>query len=91
MPRTGRKPGGFSGGEHSFAASLLLMALRVYRKWLSPMLGAHCRFYPSCSAYAEEALAAHGIWRGLGLALMRLFRCHPFHPGGVDHVPAPHR
>jgi hypothetical protein len=88
---TGRKTGSFSGGAPSFAASLLLMALRGYRQWISPMLGHHCRFHPSCSAYAEEAMAVHGIGKGLGLALMRLARCHPFHPGGVDPVPAPRR
>lgn len=55
------------------------------------MLGQNCRFYPSCSAYAEEALVVHGVGRGLWLAIRRLARCHPFHPGGVDHVPAPRR
>lgn len=49
----------------------------------------HCRFYPSCSAYALQAFRVHGPWRGLWFALRRLGRCHPFNPGGVDHVPQP--
>lgn len=59
----------------------------AYRRWLSPALPARCRFYPSCSAYALTALARHGAVRGTGLALRRLLRCHPFHPGGYDPVP----
>jgi putative membrane protein insertion efficiency factor len=54
---------------------------------LSPLLGGHCRFVPSCSLYAEEALLRHGAVRGTGLAARRLLRCHPFHPGGADPVP----
>jgi uncharacterized protein len=61
----------------------------AYRRWLSPALPARCRFYPSCSAYALEALAVHGAWRGTGLAVRRLLRCHPFNPGGYDPVPPP--
>jgi len=55
------------------------------------MLGQNCRFYPSCSAYAEEALSRHGAMKGAGLALLRLAKCHPFHPGGVDQVPEAHK
>lgn len=54
---------------------------------LSPLLGGHCRFLPSCSLYADEALARHGALAGLRLILRRLARCHPFHPGGFDPVP----
>lgn len=66
---------------------LLILLVRAYRGLLSPFLGHHCRFHPSCSAYAETALRQHGAWRGGWLALKRLGRCHPWHPGGVDFVP----
>jgi putative membrane protein insertion efficiency factor len=59
----------------------------AYRRWVSPVIPARCRFYPSCSAYALEALTVHGVGRGLSLAVWRLLRCHPFHPGGYDPVP----
>ncbi|MBQ1074096.1 membrane protein insertion efficiency factor YidD [Micromonospora sp. C31] len=61
----------------------------AYRRWISPALPARCRFYPSCSAYALEAVAVHGAIRGVGLTARRLLRCHPFHPGGHDPVPEP--
>lgn len=61
----------------------------AYRRWISPAMPARCRFHPSCSAYALEAVASHGAPRGLGLAIWRLLRCHPFHPGGYDPVPPP--
>ncbi|MFY1705152.1 MULTISPECIES: membrane protein insertion efficiency factor YidD [Micromonospora] len=61
----------------------------AYRRWVSPALPARCRFYPSCSAYAVEALARHGALRGAWLTVRRLSRCHPFHPGGHDPVPDP--
>lgn len=66
---------------------LLIGALRAYRYLLRPMLGANCRFYPSCSDYAREAIERHGSIRGTALALRRLSRCHPWHPGGYDPVP----
>ncbi len=66
---------------------LLLAAIRVYQFTLRPLLGAHCRFYPSCSDYAREAIERHGAWRGTGLAVRRILRCHPYHPGGYDPVP----
>ncbi|MFG3706816.1 membrane protein insertion efficiency factor YidD [Micromonospora sp. NPDC047670] len=61
----------------------------AYRRWISPALPARCRFYPSCSAYALEAVGRHGAIRGAGLTVRRLLRCHPFHPGGHDPVPEP--
>lgn len=64
-----------------------LMIIRAYQIVLSPWLGHHCRFYPSCSQYAVEAITEYGIIRGTGLALRRLLRCHPWHEGGVDPVP----
>jgi len=66
-----------------------LAPLWVYRRLISPLLPQSCRFYPSCSAYAEQALKTHGVVRGSWLAVHRLARCHPWTPGGVDHVPPP--
>jgi putative membrane protein insertion efficiency factor len=68
-------------------AFLIALPIRVYRLLLSPLLPPACRFYPSCSTYALQALQIHGPWRGLVLAGRRLLRCHPLHPGGVDPVP----
>jgi putative membrane protein insertion efficiency factor len=83
--------GGASSGSFArppgLATRLLLLAIDVYRVTLGPLLGGHCRFYPSCSQYAEEALRRHGAWAGAGLATRRLLRCHPFHRGGFDPVP----
>ena len=69
------------------AARFLIALVVAYRRWISPALPARCRFHPSCSAYALEALTRYGVWRGTGLAVRRLLRCHPFHPGGYDPVP----
>ncbi|CDI01448.1 conserved hypothetical protein [Candidatus Competibacter denitrificans Run_A_D11] len=69
--------------------SLLIALIRVYQIVLSPLMGNHCRFYPSCSQYAREAIESHGVARGVGLAIRRVLRCHPWHPGGVDPVPEP--
>lgn len=66
---------------------ILLALIGAYRWLLSPLLGASCRFYPSCSAYATEAIETHGALRGTWLALKRIAKCHPWHPGGVDPVP----
>ncbi|MFM8339271.1 MAG: membrane protein insertion efficiency factor YidD [Fluviibacter sp.] len=65
----------------------LLAVIVVYRYALSPFLGQRCRFHPSCSAYAAEALTKYGALRGSWLALKRVCQCHPFHPGGHDPVP----
>jgi putative membrane protein insertion efficiency factor len=65
---------------------VLVLLVRAYRVVLSPWLPRACRFHPSCSAYAEEALARHGV-RGLRLAAARVLRCHPLNAGGVDPVP----
>ena len=75
----------------SVGARMLTAPIVAYRRWISPALPARCRFYPSCSAYAQEALTRYGALRGLGLTLWRLLRCHPFHPGGFDPVPEPAR
>jgi uncharacterized protein len=71
----------------SVPARVLVVLLTGYRRFVSPMLGQRCRFYPSCSAYALEAVQVHGALRGSWLAVRRLSRCHPFHPGGLDPVP----
>lgn len=70
------------------AAGVLLRALvRLYQLTLSPVLGPHCRFQPTCSSFAREAIGRHGAVIGTALGLRRLARCHPFHPGGFDPVP----
>lgn len=67
--------------------TLTLAALSAYQKLLRPLLPPSCRFHPSCSDYARQAVLEHGCGRGLLLSLARLARCHPFHPGGLDPVP----
>jgi hypothetical protein len=57
-----------------------------YQRWISPLFPPRCGFVPTCSAYAREALERHGLVRGLGLAIRRVLKCHPFHAGGVDPV-----
>ncbi|HMQ13072.1 MAG TPA: membrane protein insertion efficiency factor YidD [Candidatus Competibacter phosphatis] len=69
--------------------AILIVLIRGYQLLLSPLLGNHCRFYPSCSQYAREAIERHGALRGGWLAIRRVLRCHPWHPGGVDPVPEP--
>lgn len=66
---------------------LLIALLRGYKRALSPLLGPHCRFLPSCSEYAMEAIGRFGALKGSLLALRRIGRCHPLHPGGLDPVP----
>ncbi|WP_436701986.1 membrane protein insertion efficiency factor YidD [Nocardioides sp. BYT-33-1] len=66
---------------------VLVGLVRGYQLLVSPLLGPTCRYYPSCSAYAVQALQRHGALRGSWLAVRRLLRCHPWAPGGVDHVP----
>ena len=66
---------------------LLLLLVHVYRSGISPLLPPSCRYYPTCSAYALEAIERYGAWRGGWMALPRILRCHPFHKGGYDPVP----
>jgi uncharacterized protein len=68
--------------------ALFTALIRLYQWTLSPLLGPKCRFYPSCSNYALEAIQRFGILHGSWLAVRRLGRCHPWHPGGIDPVPA---
>jgi putative membrane protein insertion efficiency factor len=72
----------------SIAARLGIGVVWLYQVMLGPLFGGRCRFYPSCSNYAMEALREHGLLRGSWLALRRIGRCHPLHEGGVDLVPA---
>ncbi|MGB9428449.1 MAG: membrane protein insertion efficiency factor YidD [Gammaproteobacteria bacterium] len=67
--------------------NLLIFLIRGYRYFVSPLLGPHCRFEPSCSAYAMQAIRRFGALCGTGLAVLRLLRCHPLHSGGFDPVP----
>ena len=66
---------------------ILVAFVRLYQIALSPFFGQQCRFNPTCSHYAIESIQKHGAWRGLGLTLKRLSRCHPWHAGGSDPVP----
>jgi uncharacterized protein len=68
-------------------AMLLMALIGAYQRWISPFLGSRCRFHPSCSVYAKTAIEVHGAVRGSWLALRRLLKCQPFHPGGFDDVP----
>src|SRR5690606_7553747 len=73
-------------GAHLKAAAT--WPLRIYQRYLSPLKGApSCRFHPTCSSYAIEAIEVHGVLRGSWMGLLRVLRCHPFHPGGFDPVP----
>jgi len=67
----------------------LLALIRLYQLALSPLLPQHCRYYPSCSEYTREAVARHGAGKGFALGVRRVCRCHPWHSGGYDPVPAP--
>lgn len=69
------------------AARTLVLLVRAYQWLLRPLIGTRCRFYPTCSDYAVEALRRHGALRGSALTLHRLCRCHPYNPGGFDPVP----
>lgn len=71
------------------SAKILITFIRCYQWILSPILGANCRFHPTCSAYAVEALQLHGLGRGLWLSGRRVFKCHPWHAGGYDPVKHP--
>lgn len=67
--------------------NIALFLIRCYQMFISPLLGRHCRFFPSCSSYTYEAIKKHGLLKGVFLGGKRLLKCHPFHPGGVDLIP----
>lgn len=79
----------FEGSRPRGLARPLAAIVRFYQLAISPMRGPSCRYAPTCSEYAVEALSVHGAWRGCWLAFRRLLRCHPFHAGGYDPVPEP--
>ncbi|WP_341394545.1 membrane protein insertion efficiency factor YidD [Arthrobacter sp. G119Y2] len=95
MSRSGTNPvravPAIARGVWNLPRFLLMGLLMAYRKTISPLYGPVCRFFPSCSAYALEAVTVHGAVRGTWLAARRLVRCHPWNDGGVDHVPPGHR
>ncbi len=64
-----------------------IFLIKGYQTLLSPFIVSRCRFYPTCSEYSLQAINIHGPLKGLVLSVKRIFRCHPFHPGGIDHVP----
>lgn len=76
-----------SAGATSLVARALAFLLLVYKRFISPLLPPACRFYPTCSEYARQAVMKYGALKGIKLAVLRLLRCHPFHPGGIDPVP----
>ena len=76
------------GSPVSPGARALVALIALYRRFVSPLLPRSCRYEPTCSVYAAEAISTHGIVRGTALAVRRIARCHPFHPGGIDPVPA---
>ncbi|WP_084792232.1 membrane protein insertion efficiency factor YidD [Actinopolyspora mortivallis] len=82
---------GEPGARPGPVAWLLSLPVHLYRRVVSPLLPPMCRFYPSCSLYAVEALRTHGALRGGWLTVWRLLRCGPWHPGGLDPVPPPKR
>jgi putative membrane protein insertion efficiency factor len=76
-----------AASKNSLAVYPFLWLIKIYRVTLSPLIGNQCRFYPTCSHYAEDALKKYGAARGTWLSIKRVFRCHPWHKGGFDPVP----
>jgi putative membrane protein insertion efficiency factor len=74
-------------GISSLIALPLLAIVKFYQLFISPLLGQNCRFHPTCSCYAHEALVRHGAFKGSWLAIKRIVKCQPMHPGGIDNVP----
>jgi len=87
MASTRTLPGDATPWGRTWPATAVVGLIKLYRISISPLLGRHCRFAPTCSEYAAESVTRYGVWRGLWLAARRLARCHPWHPGGWDPVP----
>jgi uncharacterized protein len=68
------------------AGKIVILVIRGYQITISPLLGSHCRFHPSCSAYWIDAISKYGVVKGVSKGILRLLKCHPFHPGGVDYA-----
>jgi putative membrane protein insertion efficiency factor len=81
------KPNSVTSSSRAFAVNVALAAVEAYQRLFSPYFAGSCRFLPSCSEYARQAIEAHGVMRGCLLALRRLGRCHPLCPGGHDPIP----
>jgi putative membrane protein insertion efficiency factor len=71
---------------HQIPSALIVIVIRLYQKYISPLTPPSCRFYPTCSEYALQAVEKHGFVRGCAKSLKRILKCHPFHPGGYDPV-----
>jgi uncharacterized protein len=72
--------------EMSLPRTIAIGLIRTYKLVISPLLPSACRFHPTCSEYMKDAIEKHGVWKGVGMGLRRLSRCHPFHQGGFDPV-----
>jgi putative membrane protein insertion efficiency factor len=81
---------GPSQAFHSIVVRFLRALIRGYQLGVSPLGGRRCRFYPTCSSYVDEALQTFGVWKGLRVGLVRILKCHPWHPGGVDLIEVSH-
>lgn len=87
MSRSDLLPGEQASWLTRVSARFLLWVIGAYRRFISPHTAPSCRFYPSCSAYAEQAVKRYGPWRGGIMAIRRVARCHPWNPGGYDPLP----
>lgn len=85
MPGAG-PGGGAPRGRYTIMLKILIKVIGIYQRYLSPLKGPTCRFYPSCSTYAKESLMKHGLFKGLWYSAVRITKCHPYHPGGYDPV-----
>jgi len=85
------KPKGLAAYLKRISTLIPLCVIGIYRYLISPLIGSNCRFYPTCSHYAEDAYKRYGFFKGSYLTIRRLLKCHPWHSGGIDPVPDEHR